>query len=144
MVPLSFGLLLFAGVPIALVLAITAMIYIWASGNDVLFLSYPQQLYGGLEKYGLLAIPLFMLVGELMNEGEFVEVFVDTPFEECARRDPKGLYAKALNGEIQNFTGVDSPYETPERADIHIETMARAPEELVDEVEAWLKARGYC
>ncbi len=81
---------------------------------------------------------------ELMNEGEFVEVFVDTPFEECARRDPKGLYAKALNGEIQNFTGVDSPYETPERADIHIETTARAPEELVDEVEAWLKERGYC
>ncbi len=81
---------------------------------------------------------------ELMNEGEFVEVFVDTPFEECARRDPKGLYAKALNGEIQNFTGVDSPYETPERADIHIETMARAPEELVDEIEAWLKERGHC
>ncbi len=81
---------------------------------------------------------------ELMNEGEFVEVFVDTPFEECARRDPKGLYAKALNGEIQNFTGVDSPYETPERADIHIETTARAPEELVDEIEAWLKERGHC
>ena len=83
MVPLSFGLLLFSGVPIALVLAITAMIYIWASGNDVLFLSYPQQLYGGLEKYGLLAIPLFMLVGELMNEGgitkrlvNFASVFV--------------------------------------------------------------------
>ncbi|MCV0348856.1 MAG: sulfate adenylyltransferase subunit CysN [Nitratireductor sp.] len=81
---------------------------------------------------------------ELMSEREFVEVFVDTPFEECARRDPKGLYAKALNGEIQNFTGVDSPYETPERADIHIETMARAPEELVDEIEAWLKERGHC
>ncbi|MDJ1462066.1 sulfate adenylyltransferase subunit CysN [Nitratireductor sp. GZWM139] len=81
---------------------------------------------------------------ELMNEGEFVEVFVDTPFEECARRDPKGLYAKALNGEIQNFTGVDSPYETPERADIHIGTTARAPEELVDEIEAWLKERGHC
>ncbi len=81
---------------------------------------------------------------ELMNEDEFVEVFVDTPFEECARRDPKGLYAKALNGEIVNFTGVDSPYETPERPDIHIETTARAPEELVDEVEAWLKERGYC
>ncbi|MGR3652258.1 MAG: TRAP transporter large permease [Roseovarius sp.] len=69
MVAVSFGVLLFAGVPIALVLAITAMIYIWLSGNEVLFLSYPQQLYGGLEKYGLLAIPLFMLVGELMNEG---------------------------------------------------------------------------
>ncbi|CAN0653514.1 Sulfate adenylyltransferase subunit 1 / Adenylyl-sulfate kinase [Nitratireductor aquimarinus] len=81
---------------------------------------------------------------ELMNEGEFVEVFVDTPFEECARRDPKGLYAKALNGEIQNFTGVDSPYEKPERADIHIETVARAPEELVDEIETWLRERGHC
>ncbi|WP_367715452.1 sulfate adenylyltransferase subunit CysN [Nitratireductor sp. GISD-1A_MAKvit] len=81
---------------------------------------------------------------ELMNEGEFVEVFVDTPFEECARRDPKGLYAKALNGEIQNFTGVDSPYEPPERADIHLDTTDRVPEELVDEVEAWLRQRGYC
>ncbi|MDV6227652.1 sulfate adenylyltransferase subunit CysN [Nitratireductor aquimarinus] len=81
---------------------------------------------------------------ELMNEGEFVEVFVDTPFEECARRDPKGLYAKALNGEIQNFTGVDSPYEKPERADIHIETVARAPEELVDEIETWLRERCHC
>ncbi|MCR4268265.1 sulfate adenylyltransferase subunit CysN [Nitratireductor sp. ZSWI3] len=81
---------------------------------------------------------------ELMNEGEFVEVFVDTPFEECARRDPKGLYAKALKGEIKNFTGVDSPYETPERADIHISTTGRTPEELVDDLEAWLKERGYC
>ena len=81
---------------------------------------------------------------ELMNEGEFVEVFVDTPFEECARRDPKGLYAKALKGEIKNFTGVDSPYETPEKADIHVKTVARAPEDLVDEIEAWLRDRGYC
>jgi tripartite ATP-independent transporter DctM subunit len=83
MVPVSFAILLIAGVPIALVLAMTAMVYIWWSGNTVLFLSYPQQLYGGLEKYGLLAIPLFMLVGELMNEGgitkrliNFASVFV--------------------------------------------------------------------
>lgn len=69
MVPISFAFLLFAGVPIALVLAMTAMVYIWTSGNLILFQSFPQQLYGGLEKYGLLAIPLFMLVGELMNEG---------------------------------------------------------------------------
>ncbi|EKF19835.1 sulfate adenylyltransferase subunit CysN [Nitratireductor pacificus] len=81
---------------------------------------------------------------ELINDGAFVEIFVDTPFDECARRDPKGLYAKALKGEIQNFTGVDSPYEPPERADIHIPTVGRAPEELVDDVEAWLKERGYC
>lgn len=83
MVPLSFAVLLFAGVPIALVLAMTAMVYILVSGNSVLFLSYPQQLFSGLEKYGLLAIPLFMLVGELMNEGgitrrlvSFASVFV--------------------------------------------------------------------
>ncbi|MBC6718701.1 TRAP transporter large permease [Aurantimonas sp. DM33-3] len=69
MVPAAFFLLLLAGVPIALVLALTAAIYIGWSGNTLLFQSFPQQLYGGLEKYGLLAIPLFMLVGELMNEG---------------------------------------------------------------------------
>ncbi|SDL41397.1 TRAP transporter, DctM subunit [Modicisalibacter muralis] len=69
MVAISFIVLLFIGLPIALVLAITAMIYIYLSDNSVLFLSYPQQFFGGLENYGLLAIPLFMLVGELMNEG---------------------------------------------------------------------------
>jgi len=69
MIATSFLALLFLGLPIALVLAVTAMIYIHLSGNSVLFLSYPQQFFGGLENYGLLAIPLFMLVGELMNEG---------------------------------------------------------------------------
>lgn len=64
-----FIVLLFIGLPIALVLAVTAMSYIQLSGNSVLFLSYPQQFFGGLDNYGLLAIPLFMLVGELMNEG---------------------------------------------------------------------------
>ena len=75
---------------------------------------------------------------ELMAEGEFVEIFVDTPFEECARRDPKGLYAKALKGEIKNFTGVDSPYEEPENAEIHLRTTGRSPEDLVGEIVAWL------
>ena len=69
---------------------------------------------------------------ELMGEGEFVEVFVDTPFEECARRDPKGLYAKALSGEIKNFTGVDSPYEAPEKPEIHLQTLGKSPEEMVE------------
>jgi tripartite ATP-independent transporter DctM subunit len=64
-----FALLLLGAVPIALVLALTAMFYILASGNTVLFASYPQQLFGAIESYGLLAIPLFMLAGELMNEG---------------------------------------------------------------------------
>ena len=52
----------------------------------------------------------------------FVEVFVDTPLEECRRRDPKGLYAKAAAGEIKGFTGIDSPYEAPEAPDLHIAT----------------------
>ncbi|NMG42013.1 sulfate adenylyltransferase subunit CysN [Chelativorans sp. ZYF759] len=78
---------------------------------------------------------------EMMAESEFVEIFVDTPFEECARRDPKGLYAKALKGKIKNFTGVDSPYEEPENAEIHLHTTGRAPEELVEEIAAWLDGR---
>ncbi len=81
---------------------------------------------------------------EMVEDGEFVEIFVDTPFEECARRDPKGLYAKALRGEIRNFTGVDSPYEAPEGADIHLQTPGRTPEEIVDEILNWLKERDYC
>ena len=78
---------------------------------------------------------------EIMGEGEFVEVFVDTPFEECARRDPKGLYAKALSGEIKNFTGVDSPYEAPENPEIHLQTLGKSPEEMVDALETWLRER---
>src|SRR5690625_4490297 len=69
MIASIFIVLLFLGLPIALVLAMTALIYIYISGNSILYLSYPQQFFGGLENYGLLAIPLFMIVGELMNEG---------------------------------------------------------------------------
>ncbi|MEW9834647.1 sulfate adenylyltransferase subunit CysN [Mesorhizobium marinum] len=78
---------------------------------------------------------------ELMEKGEFVEVFVDTPFEECAKRDPKGLYARALSGALKNFTGVDSPYEAPENPEIHLRTVGKAPEEMVDIVENWLHER---
>jgi bifunctional enzyme CysN/CysC len=78
---------------------------------------------------------------EMMGKGEFIEVFVDTPFEECAARDPKGLYAKALSGEIKNFTGVDSPYETPENPEIHLRTLGKSPEEMVELLESWLSER---
>jgi bifunctional enzyme CysN/CysC len=77
---------------------------------------------------------------ELVGADEFVEIFVDTPLEECIRRDPKGLYKAALAGKIKNFTGVDSPYEPPERPDIHI----RDTEEVADAVSrvaAWLLPR---
>ena len=78
------------------------------------------------------------MVRELLSDGEFMEIFVDTPFEECARRDPKGLYAKALRGEIKNFTGVDSPYEPPENPELHLKTVGRTTEELASEVEKLL------
>ncbi|QJQ95974.1 MULTISPECIES: TRAP transporter large permease [Halomonadaceae] len=73
----AFTLLLLAAVPIALVLALTALFYIAVSGNTVLFDSYPQQLFGAIESYGLLAIPLFMLAGELMNEGGLTRRLID-------------------------------------------------------------------
>ncbi|WP_457299105.1 bifunctional sulfate adenylyltransferase/adenylyl-sulfate kinase NodQ [Phyllobacterium sp. P5_D12] len=82
------------------------------------------------------------MVRELLAEGEFLEIFVDTPFEECAKRDPKGLYAKALRGEIKNFTGVDSPYEAPEHPELHLKTIGRTTEELASEVEKLLVEHG--
>ena len=60
------------------------------------------------------------MVSGLVGDGEFLEVFVDTPIEECERRDPKGLYSKAKAGKIKNFTGVDAPYEAPTTAEIHL------------------------
>ena len=57
----------------------------------------------------------------LFDEGEFIEVFVDTPLEECERRDAKGLYAKARAGRLPNFTGISSPYEAPEHPEVHLQ-----------------------
>ncbi|WP_346898723.1 sulfate adenylyltransferase subunit CysN [uncultured Roseibium sp.] len=79
---------------------------------------------------------------DLLEEGEFFEVFVDTPIEECKKRDPKGLYKKAEAGEIKNFTGIDSPYEAPENAEIHLHNVNRDPEDVADEVIAFLKEKG--
>jgi len=69
---------------------------------------------------------------DLVDDGEFVEVYVDTPIEICRQRDPKGLYAKAEAGQIKNFTGIDSPYEAPEQAEIHLMT-SQAPAEMMAE-----------
>jgi bifunctional enzyme CysN/CysC len=82
------------------------------------------------------------MVRGLVPEGEFVEVFVDTPIEECIKRDPKGLYAKALAGTIRNFTGIDSPYETPEAAEIHLQTIGKTADELANEVLERLRSLG--
>jgi len=66
----------------------------------------------------------------LFDDGDFVEVFVDTSLAEAERRDVKGLYAKARRGELPHFTGIDSPYEVPERPDMTLDTMAATPEQL--------------
>ena len=70
----------------------------------------------------------------LVDKGDFIEVFVNTPIEECMRRDPKGLYAKAKEGKIKNFTGIDAPYEAPERPEIRLETVGHRPDELADQI----------
>ncbi|MSP32216.1 MAG: sulfate adenylyltransferase subunit CysN [Pseudolabrys sp.] len=74
------------------------------------------------------------MVRESLDTGEFIEVFVDTPIEECIARDPKGLYRRALAGEIKNFTGVDQPYEVPENPEIHLLDFKTEPEELANRV----------
>ena len=78
------------------------------------------------------------LARDLVEDGEFIEVFIDTPVEVCADRDPKGLYKKAKAGEIKNFTGIDSPYEPPESAEVHIPTVDLEAEEAADRIVAYL------
>ncbi|WP_339335695.1 sulfate adenylyltransferase subunit CysN [uncultured Maricaulis sp.] len=82
------------------------------------------------------------MVRELVEEGEFIEVFIDAPLEVCMQRDPKGLYKKAQAGEIKNFTGFDSPYEAPETPDLHIKTADLSAEDAADKVIAELKRMG--
>src|SRR5262245_48295683 len=74
------------------------------------------------------------LARDLLSDGEFIEVFVDTPLEECERRDPKGMYARARRGELRDFTGVDSRYERPEHPDVRIDTSITSVEESVEQV----------
>ncbi|WP_431305660.1 sulfate adenylyltransferase subunit CysN [Sediminicoccus sp. BL-A-41-H5] len=81
------------------------------------------------------------MVREMLADGEFIEVFVDTPIEECERRDPKGLYAKARKGEIQNFTGISSVYETPESPEICIGIQSGTPEAAAEIVLAHIRSQ---
>ena len=82
-------------------------------------------------------------VRDLVKEDEFIEVFIDTPLEVCEGRDPKGLYKKAREGEIPNFTGISSPYEAPKKAEIHIKNDKISIDACVEKVIEYLKNRGY-
>jgi adenylylsulfate kinase len=80
---------------------------------------------------------------ELVEDGEFIEVFIDTPLDICESRDPKGLYKKARCGDIPNFTGISSPYEAPITPEIHIKTDELDIEECADKVINYLNKKGY-
>jgi bifunctional enzyme CysN/CysC len=80
------------------------------------------------------------LARDLFGAGDFIEVFVETPLEECERRDPKGLYAKARSGALANFTGIDSPYEPPESPDVHVITSGRRAEDCANDLFEWISA----
>ncbi|MFM2641272.1 adenylyl-sulfate kinase [Vibrio chagasii] len=82
-------------------------------------------------------------VRDLMQDGEFLEVFVDTPLEVCEQRDPKGLYKKARAGEIKHFTGIDSEYQAPLNPEIHLKTEKLSIEACADYVVSELEKKGY-
>jgi bifunctional enzyme CysN/CysC len=83
-----------------------------------------------------------LLARDCVEQGEFLEIFVDTPVEECRRRDPKGLYRRADAGQIRNFTGVDAPYEEPLDPEIRLRTLSASPEMLAEHVVDELRERG--
>ena len=82
------------------------------------------------------------LVRRLVGEDEFMEVFIDTPLNECIKRDPKGLYKKALAGEIPNFTGITAPYELPDAPQAVLQTSRAGPQVLADDLIKLLETRG--
>ncbi|MFS0764193.1 MULTISPECIES: adenylyl-sulfate kinase [Peribacillus] len=81
------------------------------------------------------------IVRDLLEEGEFIEVYIKCPIEECEVRDPKGLYDKARKGIIKDFTGIDSPYEEPEQPEIILESDQYSIEECVEQVIGYLSAK---
>lgn len=82
-------------------------------------------------------------VRALVEDGEFIEVFIDTPLEVCESRDPKGLYKKARKGEIPNFTGISSPYEAPIKPEIHIKNDKISIEDVTQQIINYLQKKEY-
>jgi bifunctional enzyme CysN/CysC len=79
---------------------------------------------------------------ELVGPDEFIELFVDTPLEICEQRDPKGLYRKARRGELRNFTGLDSPYEPPSKAELTLDALNHSADDLADKTIHFMRQRG--
>ena len=83
------------------------------------------------------------MVRETLDSGEFIEIFVDAPLSVCEERDPKGLYRKARAGEIRNFTGIDSDYESPQQPELHLNAGDKTAEQLAEQVMTYLRQSGY-
>lgn len=83
------------------------------------------------------------LARNLLEQGEFIEVYIDTPIEICEQRDPKGLYKKARAGEIKDFTGIDSGYDVPQSPELHVKTAALSIEQCAEQIVDYLAANGY-
>ena len=79
----------------------------------------------------------------LLQAGEFVEVYVDTPLDVCEKRDPKGLYKKARQGDIKHFTGIDSAYQAPTSPEVHLQYIDESPEQTAERLYTILKEQGY-
>lgn len=100
---------------------------------------------------GLIVISAFIspfrserdMARNMVDDGEFIEVYINTPLDVAEQRDVKGLYKKARRGELKNFTGIDSPYETPEKAECTLDTTSMTPEECADMVIDYMRERGY-
>ncbi|GLX81271.1 adenylyl-sulfate kinase [Thalassotalea eurytherma] len=80
---------------------------------------------------------------EKLSEGEFIEVFIDTPIAVCESRDPKGLYKKARAGEIKHFTGIDSDYDIPQSPEIHVKTAEQSIEQCAKQIVNFLISKGF-
>ncbi len=100
---------------------------------------------------GLIAITAFISpyridrdrVRNTLENGDFVEIFVDAPLDICEKRDPKGLYKKARAGELKGFTGIDDPYEVPTTPELRLDAASKTPEQLADNVVEYLCRQGY-
>ena len=79
----------------------------------------------------------------LLEAGEFIEIFVDTPIEVCEQRDPKGLYKKARRGDIKHFTGIDSAYQEPEAPEVHLTYLDEIPEQTAERLFNMLSKKGF-
>ncbi len=99
---------------------------------------------------GMVVLPAFLLPFQadrdfcrnLLADGEFIEVFVDTPLEVCEQRDPKGLYKKARSGEIKHFTGIDSTYEAPQSPEVHLQYQDEPAEQTAERLFNLLEEKG--